>query len=398
MKLLEILTSPYLLRCECAACFTGTYLTMTESVNGMESDAITILANESLYNQLKLGNQKVDMHSRTRFAILLSLVSNPNRKMMFIKNFIKDKNFDLDLLSISSIREFNKRPYSNYKNKQRPKKYVMLPKLDRYIKNAVVFRRFPELMENKILPYETQKIIFYLIEIYQLGPQYFQAYFKDYLKDDLILITHVLFDQYSTTKDRQLVRLIQDVYAMIETSATYRFKTIYPHSIIELTNKILSQSNHEYLPFKTPNFGAKNWDEYLNLVEQTNLVKDKFQNIKNSYNQKVNGITTTIKKHRSTIQSIEQEIQKLENQLAHNNLSERRLRYLQSICDLNPLNRLKTIILSDRSIHYFPEFMFEDSQEYIEQLTQKEKAKLLSKLKTVKRGILKELMLNLSSK
>jgi len=389
MKLLEILTSPYLLRCECAACFTGTYMQMSESVIGMESDAIAVLADESLYNQLKLGNTKVDIHSRTRFAILLSLVSDMHRKLTFIKNFIKDETFDLDFLNISSIREFNKT--SNFRERTKQKIYIPYSKIERFIQHAPIFRRFPELMENKILPYETQKIVLYLKGIHEVGTQYFDTYFRDYFKDELILITHAVFDQYLQTKDKDLVVLIQDIYAKIETSRIPRFMNMYPHSIKELTNKILTQGNHKYLPFKTPNFGAKSRDEYLYLAEQSNIVKDNFRFLNNKHFLKMNDINLAIKNHRNTIQSIMQEIEILEKQITHNNKSEQRLNELKHMCDLSPAKRLKKIINSEHSIHYYPEFMIEDSLEYLEVLTPKEKTKLLTKLKTAKRGMLKKL-------
>ena len=112
----------------------------------------------------------------------------------------------------------------------------------------------------------------------------------------------------------------------------------------------------------------------------------------------MNLIYSTIDDHRKTIHSILGEIEKLEKKLKHNLKSQNRLTELDRIAELNPLERLNAIIDSSHAIYYYPDFMLEDSFEYIEQLSPESKEKLLNKLKTAKRGTLKRLKLSLSLK
>jgi hypothetical protein len=395
MKLIEILTTPYTMSCDCAACFAGNYQKMAKSIQGCyESEAISVLADQQLSNLLKMGKANVDRHALARFGILMSLVSDPKRKLTFIKNLVKDDAFDLELLDLFTIRE-----YGRTDNTQREIMDSSLWfQIEKIIKNAYVFRRFPELIENKILPYDTEKLIVYITEIDELGAHHFQMYFSHYYKDDLVVITHMLFDEYLKTNQDFLVRLIQIVYSMLDNAKTPRFRIHHAHSVTELTNKILSKCKHEYLPFKTTNFGAQNLDEYMYLLEKNNFVKQNLLDLSSQQNQKTYLIYSTIDGHRKHIQMIEHKIQLLNKQLEHNTQSESRITHLYQLRNLNPLERLQFIIDSEYSIHYYPPFLLEDSFEFIDQLSPKSKEKLLNKLKTAKRGTMKKLKLSLSSK
>ena len=399
MKLIEILTTPYSMSCDCVACFIGTYQKMAESVQGCEeSEAISVLADQQLSHLLKMGKANADRHSTNRFAILINLISDPKRKFTFIKNFIKDDKFDLEILDSQVIAEYDKQNSSSTRISSHLRNAFHVNRINPIIKNAHVFRRFPELMENKILPYDTEKTVFYLKEIEKLGKPHFNNYFIDYFRDELILITHVLFDEFLKNNNNELVVLIQETYAMVDAAQKRKINNAATHSFVELTNKILSKCKHEFLPFKTTNFGAQNLDEYMYLLEKNNFVKQKLHDLSSQQNQKTYLIYSTIDGHRKHIQMIEHKIQLLNKQLEHNNRSESRITHLNQLLNLNPLERLQFIIDSEYSIHYYPPFLLEDSFEYIEQLSPKSKEKLLNKLKTAKRGILKKLKLSLSSK
>lgn len=398
MKLIEILTTPYALRCDCTPCFMGTYWKMQETAQGYASEAISVLADQQLCNLLKMGNAQVDNHSKARFAILMSLVSDAKRKLTFIKNFIKDEKFDLEILDSQVIGEYDKPNPLSTRLPNRFRDAYQVNRINPIIKNAHVFRRFPELIENKILPYDTEKVVFYLKEIEKLGNPHFENYFIDYFRDELILITHVLFDAFLKTNDNDLVALIQETYAMVDAAQKRKINSAATHSFVELTNKILSKAKHEYLPFKTQNFGAENLDEYTYLLEKNNFVKQNLLDLSSQQNQKTYQIHSIIDSHRKNIQIIEHEIQLLNKRLEHNIQSESRITHLYQLRNLNPLDRLKFIIDSAYSIHYYPPFLLEDSFEFIEQLSPESKEKLLNKLKTAKRGVLKKLKLSLSSK
>jgi hypothetical protein len=371
---------------------------MQETAQGYESEAISVLADQQLCNLLKMGNAQVDKHSKARFAILISLVSDPQRKLTFIKNFIKDEKFDLEILDSQVIGEYDKQNPLSTRLSSRFRDAYQVNRINPIIKNAYIFRRFPELMENKILPYDTEKTVFYLKEIEKLGKPHFTNYFIDYFRDELILITHVLFDAFLKTNNNDLVVLIQETYAMVDAAQKRKINSAATHSFVELTNKILSKCKHEFLPFKTTNFGAQNLDEYMYFLEKNNFVKQNLLDLSSQQNQKTYRIHSTIDDHRKQIQMIEHKIQLLNKQIEHNIQSESRITHLYQLRNLNPLERLQFIIDSEYSIHYYPPFLLEDSFEFIEQLSPESKEKLLNKLKTAKRGTLKKLKLSLSYK
>jgi hypothetical protein len=58
---------------------------------------------------------------------------------------------------------------------------------------------------------------------------------------------------------------------------------------------------------------------------------------------------------------------------------------------------LRKIIDSEKPIFYFPDILFKDAINVLEQLDQTEKEKLNVKLKTAKKGLLKELKTKLDT-
>jgi hypothetical protein len=393
MRLIEILTQPYLKNCECAPCFLGTYLDMADAVVGLESEALVLLNEPNLSELLKLDGGAITHHSRARFSILLSLVKDPQRKLIFLKNLILNPQFDLNLLDLNTLYEYNRKEQRNGRREYNLYRAKWHPDIDRVVKNAPIFRKFPELMDNKILPYEPQRTIRYVKEIYEMGMNQFSAYFGYYFRDEMILITHVLFEEYLKSNQKELVPLIQKAYLQIEGNRARRVLGTYNHSHKELTNKILSQSNHKCLPFETPNFGAKTIDEYLCYLDQTNRVKEGIENFRIDVDNKAHRINSKIGERLKQIASIEEEINVLKKQLQHNRRSQTRFEELRRLGDFHPLDRLKYIIESERPVFYFPEFMFEDSMEYVQDLPEEQKLRFQTKLKTAKRGILKKLKL-----
>jgi hypothetical protein len=114
-------------------------------------------------------------------------------------------------------------------------------------------------------------------------------------------------------------------------------------------------------------------------------------------NKKIMAVNNQIKSHMETIQVIENKIKLLYKQKEHNIQSEKRISDLRQLGDLTPLERIKSIINSDNSIYFYPDFLFENITEEINKLPQEYKSKLLDKLTTVKRGYLKKLKHYLSN-
>ncbi len=393
MTLIEILTAPYRMNCDCIACFNGTYYKMCEIVIGKESEALALLNDPELFKLLKIKNN-ADAHDRARFSILLGLVSDDELKLNLVQRFVIDASFDLALLSLSIVDQFEHG--SSKQSEMQDSKNIESSKsqIQRIIKNAQVFRKFPELMEYDIPTDDTDKIIFYLREINKLGEGVFDSYFSEIYKDEWIEIIHVLFDEYNKTKDKYWVPMIQDIYAKVEKSKIGN-ENFNHDAFYELTNKILSEGNHNHLPFRTSNHGAKNIDEYLNLSNKINHVLDKFEKISSDHNKKLYNLKSKIEDYHKQIQFIQKEIENITCQIAHNHKSQNRISEIEWICKMNPLARLNHIIQNEKSIYYYPEFLLEDIFEYFDQLSFKNKETLKNKLATAKRGILKKVKLQL---
>ena len=74
-----------------------------------------------------------------------------------------------------------------------------------------------------------------------------------------------------------------------------------------------------------------------------------------------------------------------------------RFKELKTFTGLNSISRLQKVIDSEKPIFYFPDILFNDTINVIEQLEPTEKEKLRVKLKTVKKGILKDLKTKLDT-
>lgn len=89
MKLIEILTAPYNVRCKCLACLSQIYISMYKHIEGRENEAIQLLNDNQLSDLLKNGTNTVDYHAKARFAVLMNLISDPIVKI----NITKKKQF-----------------------------------------------------------------------------------------------------------------------------------------------------------------------------------------------------------------------------------------------------------------------------------------------------------------
>ena len=397
MKLIEILTKANNLKCDCFGCLATTYSEMENLTVGLEKELITILAEENLSDILKSGHNKVNIHIKIRFSFLINMVENTNRRKVFLKNLILNPQFDLDLLDLSLLVR-NTGIYSPFmKNGMRTIEAKRLG-FDNVITNAHVLRSFPELFENKILTHDPEKVLIYANGIFELGYNRFHSYFKTYSKGELIVITHVLVDEYLKSQQGHLVEIIQKFYRLIEGKGIGKMADSNFNAFVELTNKILTKCNHACLPFETPNFGAESLDEYKYINNQTKLIMDRINSLYSENSQKLKKIESIIQENLQRINTIQKEIDELEKQKLQNLKSEIRLTRLNLIGSLHPLESLKEIIQSEHPIFYYPEFMFEDVFEYVDELTPNEKSKLFTKLSKVKKGVLKKLKVYLSEK
>ena len=391
-NLIESLTTPFNSSCNCYGCLDQHYGKISKSVKEREVEAINLLNNSQLCTILKNGNPNVDYHTQARFAILLHLVSDPIVKINITKKLIQDVTFNLDIFNFI-IKNHTERNSLRIQIETDLGLFSYLT----LILNAYVYRLVPDLMENSILSYKPDEIIIYTKSIVTLGCTKFNNYFKNFSQEELIQIISIVFQDYLNTKDEIWIRPIQELYSLIDSQTKKISNYRVERTFIDLTNKILSTGDHEYLPFKTTNHGAKNLDQYLQITNKNNDFKQRIMDMTMQQNKKIMAVNNQIKSHMETIQVIENKIKLLYKQKEHNIQSEKRISDLRQLGDLTPLERIKSIINSDNSIYFYPDFLFENITEEINKLPQEYKSKLLDKLTTVKRGYLKKLKHYLSN-
>jgi len=391
-NLIEILTTPFNSRCNCYGCLDQHYGKIAKSVEGREEEALNLLNDSQLCTVLNNGNSTVDYHMQARFVILFNLVSDPVVKINIAKELILNVNFDLEIFKFIII----------HYNEENDLGIQIATDLGLFsyitlIRNAYVFRLVPKLMENTIFSHTPEEILQYTTSIASLESNHFHDYFRNFNQKELVELLSMLFEEFLNTKNEILVKPIQELHSLIDSQpkkiSNYRLERTF----IDLTNKILSTGDHEYLPFKTTNHGAKNLDQYLQITNKNNDFKQRIMDMTMQQNKKIMAVNNQIKSHMETIQVIENKIKLLYKQKEHNIQSEKRISDLRQLGDLTPLERIKSIINSDNSIYFYPDFLFENITEEINKLPQEYKSKLLDKLTTVKRGYLKKLKHYLSN-
>ena len=391
-NLIEILTTPFNSRCNCYGCLDQHYGKIAKSVEGREEEALNLLNDSQLCTVLNNGNSTVDYHMQARFVILFNLVSDPVVKINIAKELILNVNFDLEIFKFIII----------HYNEENDLGIQIATDLGLFsyitlIRNAYVFRLVPKLMENTIFSHTPEEILQYTTSIASLESNHFHDYFRNFNQKELVELLSMLFEEFLNTKNEILVKPIQELHSLIDSQpkkiSNYRLERTF----IDLTNKILSTGDHEYLPFKTTNHGAKNLDQYLQITNKNNDFKKRIMDMTMQHNEKIMAVNNQITNHKETIQAIENKIKLLYKQKEHNIQSEKRISDLRQLGDLTPLERIKSIINSDNSIYFYPDFLFENITEEINKLPQEYKSKLLDKLTTVKRGYLKKLKHYLSN-
>jgi hypothetical protein len=391
-NLIEILTTPFNSRCNCYGCLDQHYGKISKSVEGREEEALNLLNDSQLCTVLNNGNPTVDYHTQARFVILFNLVSDPIVKINIAKKLILDGIFDLEIFKFIII----------HYNEENDLGIQIATDLGLFsyitlIRNAYVYRLVPKLMENNIFSHTPEEIIQYTSSIATLDSNHFNDYFRNFHQKDLVHLLSMLFEEFINTKNEILVKPIQELHSLIDSQPKKISNYRVERTFIDLTNKILSTGDHEYLPFKTTNHGAKNLNQYLQITNKNNDFKKRIMDMTMQHNEKIMAVNNQITNHKETIQAIENKIKLLYKQKEHNIQSEKRISDLRQLGDLTPLERIKFIINSNNSIYFYPDFLFENITEEIDKLPQEYKSKLLDKLKTVKRGYLKKLKHYLSN-
>jgi hypothetical protein len=222
------------------------------------------------------------------------------------------------------------------------------------------------------------------------------TFFKLSSPDQLFLGLKTAMNLYQVSKASSLKTLVQSFYTLIkERQGTS--DEVSDIAITELTDWILSTTDQTDLPFTTTNYSAKSTQEYL---LRLNLDRE----IKSTLNSEQSALETEKMKLSNHLIDLSSELTAIQNQIGETNVmlasKEKaidRFKELKTFTGLNSISRLRKIIDSEKPIFYFPDILFKDAINVLEQLDQTEKEKLNVKLKTAKKGLLKELKTKLDT-
>lgn len=222
------------------------------------------------------------------------------------------------------------------------------------------------------------------------------TFLKPLSTEQLILGVRKVFEIFQKSKNNSLKPLIQTLYSLlVERKRTSG--ELLDNEIHDLTDWILSMTDDTDLPFSSSNFSAKSTQEYLFRLNLDREIKS----ILNYEQSKLNSEKINLNNQR---QSLFSELTTIQNQINETNVilaskekAIERFEELKSFTGLNSLSRLKKLVNSERPIFYFPDILFKDTLNFIEFLDLTEKQKLKAKLKTAKKGILKELKIKLDT-
>jgi hypothetical protein len=377
MSFSEIILTPIHTSCSCLPCTLGAFKKLREGVQDMKTGLVEFLAKPNIGELLKLGKTSADFHSRMRFAVVFSLINTPERQLVFFKSFLSNPNFDVELFDFSVIKSFL--------DLQKNRNYAIESWIEMYIKHAVVYHRFPEFIKTATVCINKQDFMSYAVVILEMGDDVFRNFFKAHFHVTVLLgFIEMAFEAFLLDRSNLKAQIVQELHEVIYDGFKTYENEFWRKRCIIMTNRILQEGNHDLLPYKTPNFGAKTKEEYQLIFNGIKQVQSSFSREKYYYESR-------IKSKLNSIAELKNEIEKIEKNMSKRELSQSRLHHLSELTHVLPIERLNMMIDSDKSIYYFPEYMFHDALDFIYLLSDAKKDSLRRKLKTAKRGILKKI-------
>ena len=331
---------------------------------------------------------------------------------------IIQKSLDHNNLIVASpypniIRDLSKFLYDNYLNEFIDQLKVAYSTKDNYhkfdsylnlssyeAKELFIFRdiekEFPEI-KISLLFNENEQTVTKVIETLCAkisSTATWNKFFNPSSTDQLFLGVTISMKMYQVSRVSSLKIPVQSLYSLIKERQG-KSDPVLDIAMSELTDWILSTTDQTDLPFTTTNYCAKSTAEYL---FRLNLDRE----IKSTLNIEQSELETEKMKLSNQLIDLSSELTTIQNRIADTNVkldskvkAIDRLKELKSFTGLNSISRLRKIIDSEKKIFYFPDILFKDTINVLEQLDQTEKEKLNVKLKTVKKGILKELKIKL---
>ncbi|MFC1818942.1 hypothetical protein ACFL0B_07610 [Thermodesulfobacteriota bacterium] len=163
------------------------------------------------------------------------------------------------------------------------------------------------------------------------------------------------------------------------------------HDLRMFINWILENSENRYLPLGENNFSAISLEEYNEFysfyINSDAELSAKEEGLK----QKESSILEQITKKKEQIDIINKEIDQKNLLIWHKNESLERIYILQSLLDLNPVEKLEFVSKYEKPLQYFPEHLINLDEKYVRKLDTETISALKNKLKFVKKGYYKKL-------
>lgn len=337
------------------------------------------------------------------------------------QQIIIQKSLDHNILNVASpyphiIQKLNKFLYENFLNDFIDQLKIAYSTTDKFYKfdsylhlsshqasELIILRdiekEFPEI-NFSVLFSESDQTIKKVVEtlcakIYSSST--WTTFLKPLHTDQLFIGIKKVMELYQVSKATSMKPLVQSFFTLI-SERQRTSEEISTIAITDLTDWILSTTDQIDLPFTTTNYSAKSTKDYLFYL---NLDRE----IKSSLNNEQCELETEKMRLSNQLLTLSSELATIQNRIAETNVmlaskkkAIERFKELKTFTGLNSISRLRKVIDSEKPIFYFPDILFNDTINVIEQLEPTEKEKLKMKLKTAKKGILKELKTKLDTK
>ena len=268
----------------------------------------------------------------------------------------------------------------------------------RLINILIIENKFPDLVPASLF-HENDETINQVLEFISekvKSWEFIEQYFNSISDEDLRIGIIKTIRLYKDSKNIHIKKVIKGFYSLLIKRHSIKYIS-GDYDIKSLTDFLLSEADNLYFPFTTTNYSAKSFEEYLHSYQIDEKVKKSFLDDKLQHEDNISKLRSEIEKINNDILIFQSQIVAKSNLLKAKQKSSDRFNELSKYTNLNPINRLKKLLNSDKPLFYFPDGFFEDAVNCISYLTEIEKELLKDKLKTAKKGVLKELKLKLNS-
>jgi hypothetical protein len=252
------------------------------------------------------------------------------------------------------------------------------------IENKYIYWVFPVLIDGDFTCLDEKGFENSISRISRMGNQIeLFDFFKQVDEYTFYLFYKKIIDYYLKYNDFELENTLREMYNVAKKNK-YSFLT-------EATNFLLKNINHTRTPFENTNYKAKSIEEYNATKRKVDSLLEKFKQDKLPLINKINVANNEINKLNIQLEELLHLKKDAEQLLKKLTINKRRIDELEEIASLSPIERIKAMANSEKSIAYFPDYFLLDVLKNIKLLTLEEKALLIKKLDSVNKPIYKKL-------